>query len=157
MKEGYIDGESFFESPMGTYTDDPSTNQGANLALWAEAIWFPSLWITDPSVRWQAVDDNTALLSVPFGGKEESFVVRFHQQTGLIDTMEAMRYREAGDGGDKSLWITQNVGEAIIPGTNIGAGGAVTWLDQGRPWAIFRVEGVVYNGDVREYIRQRGE
>jgi len=77
VNEGYLDGASFFESPMGTYHDDPNTNQGANLALWAEGGWFPSLWLTDPRAHWEAVDDNTALLFVPFEDKTENFVVRF--------------------------------------------------------------------------------
>lgn len=156
VNEGYVNGKSFFESPMGTYYDDPNTNQGANLALWAEAGWFPSIWVTDPRARWQSVDDNTALLYVPFEDKEENLVVRFNPKTGLIDLMEAMRYREAGDGGDKILWITSNVGEETIARTNIRAVGAATWLDQGKPWAVFTVEEVVYNVDVSEYIRQRG-
>jgi hypothetical protein len=72
VNEGYLDGKSFFESPMGTYYDDPNTNQGANLALWAEGGWGPALWITDPRARWQAVDDRTAILFVPFGGRRSS-------------------------------------------------------------------------------------
>src|SRR5688572_19848513 len=83
VNEGYVDGESFFESPMGTYYNDPNTNQGANLALWAEGGWFPSIWLTDTRVRWQAVDEHTALLFVPFEDAEESFVVRFHPETDL--------------------------------------------------------------------------
>lgn len=66
VNEGYVDGESFFESPMGTYYDDPNTNQGANLALWAEAAWFPALWLTDGRARWEAMDAQTARLYVPF-------------------------------------------------------------------------------------------
>lgn len=38
-QEGIIDGKSFFESPTGTFYDDPNTNQGANLALWVEGGW----------------------------------------------------------------------------------------------------------------------
>jgi hypothetical protein len=34
--------------------------------------------------------------------------------------------------------------------------GSATWLDQGKPWAIFRLEDVVYNVDVSKYIRQKG-
>ncbi|MDD5368855.1 MAG: hypothetical protein PHQ40_07215, partial [Anaerolineaceae bacterium] len=93
VNEGYIDGESFFESPMGNYYDEQNANQGANLALWAEAIWFPSLWLTDVRARWEPVDEHTALLYVPYGEREENFIVRFNPQTNLIDTMEAMRYR----------------------------------------------------------------
>ena len=35
--------------------------------------------------------------------------------------------------------------------------GSATWLDQGRPWAVFTLEDVVYNVDVSTYIRQRGQ
>jgi len=34
--------------------------------------------------------------------------------------------------------------------------GQVTWFDHGEPWAVFSVEEIVYNADVRDYIRQRG-
>ena len=157
VDEGYIDGESFFESPMGSYHDDANTNQGANLALWAEAGWFPSLLVADPRVRWDPVDNQTALLYVPFEkGQEETFVVRFNPKTSLMDTMEAMRFRGAGQGKDKILWITRNLEGTTIPGTVLSAEGSAIWLDQGRPWAIFRLEEVVYNVDVSKYILQRG-
>jgi hypothetical protein len=34
--------------------------------------------------------------------------------------------------------------------------GAATWFDDGRPWAVFNAENVVYNVDVGEYIRAKG-
>lgn len=136
--------------------DDPNTNQAANLALWAEAGWFPSIWLTDPRVRWEPVDDDTALLVVPYGDQEETFVVRFNLTTGLIDTMEAMRYRDAGSGGEKILWITRHTGEATLPGTPLSAVGTAMWLDHGKPWAVFAIEDVAYNVDVSDYVRQRG-
>jgi len=157
VNEGILDGKSFFESPMGTYRDDPNTNQGANLALWAEGGWFPALWVTSPRARWQAVDAQTAILFVPFEYGEESFVVRFNPQTGLVDLMEAMRYRDPGEGKSKILWITRNEAGATIPGSKLSAVGSAIWLDQGKPWAFFSVEEIVYNLDVSEYIRRRGE
>lgn len=157
VNEGYVDGESFFESPMGSYYDDANTNQGANLALWAEAGWFPSIWVTDPRVRWEAVDSHTALLYVPFEDKVENFVIRFNPQTGLVDAMEAMRYRDPGEGKSKILWITRNEPGDRIEGTPLSASGSATWLDQGRPWAFFALESVRYNVDVSNYIRQRGQ
>ena len=157
VNENYIDGKSFFELPIATYVDDASTNQGANLALWAEAAWFPSIWLTDPRVHWSPVDDKTALLCVPFGDQEENFVVRFNPETGLLDSMEAMRYRDPGDQAKKILWITRSVDGPIIPGTKLSAIGNATWLDQGKPWATFTLEEVKYNVDVKEYILQRGQ
>ncbi|MBE0696615.1 MAG: hypothetical protein IH586_06800 [Anaerolineaceae bacterium] len=156
VDEGYIDGASFFEGPMGTYSNEVNANQGANLALWAEAVWFPSLWVTDPRARWEPVDKHSALLFIPFEKTEESFLVRFDPQTGLIDMMEAMRYRELGQGQPKILWIVRTEEGQPVAGTKISSVGSAMWLDQGKPWAYFNLEEVIYNVDVSEYIRQRG-
>jgi hypothetical protein len=157
VNERFLDGKSLFELPVGTpIEDDPSTNQAANLAVWAEAAWFPSIWMTDPRVRWEAVDENTALMYIPFEGKEENFVMRFNPETGLLDSMEAMRFRDSGPQAKKILWITRNVKGKKIEGTKLDAVGTATWLDQGKPWATFTLEEVKYNVDVSEYIRQKG-
>lgn len=156
VNESYVDGNSHFELPFGTFDNDPSITQGAVLGLWAEAGWFPSNWLTDPRVHWEAVDNNSALLFIPFGENEENFVVRFNPDSGLIDTMEAMRYRDAGVQAKKILWITQNQPGSYIEGTKISAVGSATWLDQGKPWAVFTLEEVKYNVDVSRYIRQKG-
>ncbi|HSK66098.1 MAG TPA: DUF6544 family protein [Anaerolineales bacterium] len=156
VNEGYVDGASFFEAPVGNIHDDASTNQAANLAVWAEAGWFPSIWLTDPRVRWEAVDDRTALLFVPFEDRMENFIVRFNPETGMIDTMEAMRYRDSGDAARKILWITTTEKGPNIEGSHISSVGSATWLDQGKPWATFSLEEVHFNVDVSEYIYQRG-
>jgi hypothetical protein len=156
VNESYVDGNSLFELPIGTYENDPSITQGAALALWAEASWFPSIWVTDERVRWQAVDDATAILFVPFGAQEENFVVRFNPKTGLIDIMEAMRCRDAGQELKKILWITQGLPGKTTEGAKISAIGSATWLDQGKPWAVFTLEEVKYNVDVRDYILRKG-
>ncbi len=156
VDEGYVDGVSFFESPMESHSGDPHTNQAANVALWAEGAMFPSLYITDPRVRWAPVDDDTAILYVPFEDRQESFVVRFSPQTGLIDLMEAMRYRNPGD-RHRVLWITRGEPGPVIPDTPLAATGSATWLDQGRPWASFTTEEIRYNADLDVYIQQRGE
>ena len=150
VNEGYVDGESFFESPMGSYYDDPNTNQGANLALWAEGGWFPSLWVTDPRARWQAVDDNTAILYVPFEDKEENFIIRFDPKTGLVDKMEAMRFRASTD-QEKILWITNDVRTENKPTISYA-----TWLDTGKPWLALTIDDIKFNLDVSEMILARG-
>jgi hypothetical protein len=157
VNERYVDGKCLFEPPVGDpIVDDPSTNQAANLAVWAEAAWFPSIWITDPRTRWEAIDDNTALLFVPFEDRMENFVMRFNPETGLLDSMEAMRYRDSGPRAKKVLWITRNIEGKKIEGTQLDASGSATWLDLGKPWATFTLEEVHYNVDVDQYIRQKG-
>ncbi|PKN91038.1 MAG: hypothetical protein CVU44_21505 [Chloroflexi bacterium HGW-Chloroflexi-6] len=148
VNEGYIDGQSFFESPMGTYYNDSNTNEGANLALWAEGGWFPAIWLTDPRVRWETVDENTALLRVPFENQTETFIVRFNPETGLVDLMEVMRFKTKNDTA-KTLWITSE--------SNGGSTSYATWLDDGKPWAELSLEKIIFNADVSEYIRARGQ
>jgi hypothetical protein len=48
VNESYLDGRSYFELPFGTIENDASTNQAANLAVWAETVWFPSIWMQIP-------------------------------------------------------------------------------------------------------------
>jgi hypothetical protein len=156
VNESYVDGSSHFELPIGTFDDDPSITQGAALGLWAEAAWFPSIWLTDERAHWEPVNEKTALLYVPFGEGEENFVLRFDPETGLLDTMEAMRYRDAGLRAKKILWITKTLPGEYIEGTQISTVGSATWFDQGKPWAVFTLEEVKYNVNVSDYIRQPG-
>ena len=156
VNEGYIDRASFFESPMASYANDPSSNQAANLTVWAEAIWFPALWVTDSLVHWEPVDEYTALLYVPFEESEENFLVRFNPQTGLIDVMETMRYRDTGEDQPKILWILRNELKQPVAEGNTRSVGSAMWLDQGSPWAYFAVEELIFDVDVSTYIRQRG-
>lgn len=157
VNEGYVDGASFFETPLFSSPPDlPKTNQGANLALWAEAAWFPSAWVTDTRARWQAVDDSVAILFLPFEETEEHFVVRFDPATGAQTMMEAMRYRASGDADPKILWLTQGAGEPKAD-LSLPLTGSATWLDQGVPWAYFTIEDVTWNvSDAAVLLRSRG-
>jgi hypothetical protein len=156
VNESYVNEKSYFQLPVGTYENDPSITQGAALGLWAEAGWFPAIWITDTRVHWEPVDEKTALLFIPFGDAQENFVVRFNPDTGMIAKMEAMRCRDAGNELHKILWITQTLDGPTIEDSKLSAVGSAMWLDQGKPWAVFTLEEVKYNVDVSDYILKQG-
>jgi hypothetical protein len=154
VNEHFVDGRARLELPVGVQSG-AKIDQAANLALWAEAAAFPALFVTDSRVRWSAIDDSSAVLSVPFGDDFQRLVVRFDQRSGLLDSLEAMRYRDAAD-FSKQLWIARNANWQTVDGVRLATTGTATWLDQGKPWATFTTEQVVLNADVSQYVRARG-
>ena len=155
VNERYVDGISKAEMPGGTQ-EGPHTNQAANLGLWSETIWFPSVFLTDPRVHWQAVDDVTAILIVPFEKMLEHYIVRFDPESGLVRYFESMRY-QSETSAEKIFWLNETLEYRTVGGFSIGAIGAVTWMDVGTPWAVFTVEDIALNANVNDYVRARGQ
>jgi hypothetical protein len=154
VNEYYLDGKARMDLPVGVIENEPKVDMAANLGLWGESMWLPSIFVTDPQVRWEAIDDTTARLVVPFGEEEDTFTVTFDAHTGLIRSMEAMRWREATD-EEKIPWLLEPVAWETFHGIMIPSPAAVTWLDEGTPWLVWTVEDVAYNVDVAGYIRAR--
>ena len=155
VNESYLDGHARMETPGGVTENESKIDQAANLGLWAESIWLPSIFLTDPRVHWERAGDNDAQLVVPFEDADEIFTVTFNAETGLLATLEAMRYREATD-ESKILWRNEAVRWSQMADYLLPTVGSATWMDEGTPWAVFTVEEVVYNVDVSDYIRASG-
>ena len=65
-----------------------------------------------------------------------------------------MRYK--GASGDKILWRCEALGWAAVGVNTLPAFCAITWADEGTPWAVFRTEDALYNVEVEDLIRSGG-
>lgn len=158
VDESFLDNHSVLELPFGTVSDEPKIDSAANLGLWGESIWLPSIFITDARVRWEAIDETSARLIVPFGdtGEEDEFICYFDPATGLLVQAEAMRWKET-DSTEKTRWILEVYGWEEFEGMLVPSPAAVTWEDEGTPWLVASITDLAYNvDDIAAYLRQKG-
>jgi hypothetical protein len=153
VNEWFLDGSARLELPFGVM-QGPKVDQGANLALWAEAGWFPSLWLTDPRVSWEPLGADSARLLVPFGDDTEELTVTFDRATGLLQRMESMRFK--GEAATRTGWSNEALGWSELDGLTVPMTTTVTWADEGTPWARLRTEAVLLNADLDRYLTARG-
>jgi hypothetical protein len=145
----YLNGKGM-TGPVGTLATGPTVDQGANMILWAEASFMPSLLITDRRIRWEAIDAHSARLIFPFGEGVDEMIFYFDPESGLPTRTWAMRYRSAD--GAKVPWYGETLSWQSIDGIQVPREVAATWEDEGSPWSIWTFEGVVWNTDISEHF-----
>ena len=155
VNETYLDGRARMALPIGVIENEPKVDMAANLGLWGESVWLPSIFITDSRVRWEPVNDRSARLIVPFGSKEDAFIVYFDANTGLITHMEAMRFKQAAD-EEKTAWRLDFLNWGTFDGILIPSSSTITWADEGTPWLVINIEDIAYNVDMADYMRSTG-
>ena len=154
VSEHFLAGHARLELPIGVTENEPVVDSAANQGLWAEMNVYPASYLSDRRARWEAVDDQTARLYIPWQDGEQVFTVRFDPLSGRMLSMETMRHRDAQSG--IILWTTNVIFVPARGGRPARELAAATWADQGFPWLIFELEEKDFNTDVTDYIRQRG-
>jgi hypothetical protein len=155
VDERYVDGRSLAEIPLVGNDSGPKVEWSANQGMWAESWSFPALFVTDSRVKWLPLDDDTAILDLPFKETRQQFVVRFDPSTGLPTWTETMRYH-GSTSPEKTLWMTNAVAWEELDGALTNTVGTATWMDDGKPWATFTLEDARFNVDVSAYVRAKG-
>ncbi len=141
--------------PIGRVDDQPKTNRASIQGYWSEVLaWVPSIPLTDPRVRWEAVDAATARLHLPGLDDAEAFTVRFDANTGLMTEIETMRY-QSEDKAERWRWFNRVLEWGVVNGMRVPVRAQTQW-NQDRPWATWEVEQVVLNVDVSARLARFG-
>lgn len=145
----YIGGKGM-TGPLNNLETGPKVDQGANLILWAEATFYPSLLITDPRLRWEAIDETSARLIFPFNGEASDMIFYFDPQSGLVTRTWALRYQ--GGAGEKVPWYAEIKAWQTINGKQLPRRVVVVWENEGTPWSDWTFEGVLWNVDISQQL-----
>ncbi|MCB0082916.1 MAG: hypothetical protein KDE47_18380, partial [Caldilineaceae bacterium] len=129
--------------PLNNLATGPRVNQGANLILWAEASFFPSLLVTDPRIRWEPIDESSARLIFPFDDETDEIIFSFDPETGLLARTWALRYQ--GHSGEKVPWYAEIVSWQTVDGMQLPKRVAVTWENEGSPWSYWDFDAIRWN------------
>lgn len=155
VNEWYLDGHCRMELPVGVIENDAKTDSAANLGLWSESVFLPSIFLTDPRVRWEPIDATHARLVVPYGEETDSFDVTFDAGTGLLQSFDTLRWKEPASAA-KTPWRTVSAKWRRFAALLLPASFSVAWGDEPVPWLVGELDEVVYNVDVAKYIRASG-
>lgn len=145
----YINGKGM-TGPVGNADTGPEVDQGSNMILWAEATFYPSLLITDPRIRWEAIDDNRARLLFPFGAQQDELIFHFDPVTGLVTRTAALRYQ--GTTGKKVPWYAEIQEWQTVNGMKLPLTVAVVWENQRGPWSYWNFEHILWNVDISQQL-----
>jgi hypothetical protein len=155
-------GYDFFHDGHGEFGFGPEVarsrqlDQAENVRLWVESVWMPTVWLNDWRAQWEAEtseDSKTSEVSSPAdrawlvvpgaaGAEPERIEVWFDPQTGLVDRIEAQRYRGVRD-AEPSRWTVTCADWTAFHGVKIPARLRLAW--NGEVYAELRVDGVEYN------------
>ncbi len=125
-------------------------DQGARIAMWAEALTFPASWLGRADVGWASVDAQTARFIVPSPDGDLPILVSFDPRSGLLTSCAADRYKGAGPltrwFGAWSDWVVSAAG--VLAARRM----QVRWADESRPWLTVLVNRLDVNANVDEAL-----
>lgn len=141
----YYDGTADFYI-AGQKETGEKIRQGQNIALWAETIWSPSVYFTDKRLKWEKKENNVFELKIPYNDEEDTIQFFMNDDTGLIEKMEAKRYK--GQSNNKVPWEIDILEWKEIDGVFIPSYSSVKWDDEKEPWSYWDIKGVSYNVEI---------
>ena len=149
-QDSYLEGKGTFE--IGDRpVSGPQTDLGQLLELWVGMLWMPMVFVHNPRVVWEAVDDHSARLIVPFGNAGEPLTAHFDPITGRMTDITATRYSEES-ATEREPWRVDLLAWKTMNGLLIPWQVDIAWDESGAPRVYWNVDGIVYNVNVADQL-----
>ncbi len=119
-------------------------DQGSAMRWLNETMWFPAVWAT-PTIRWEPIDETSAIGSVTTGETTVQAEFRF-DETGRFVDFAADRLRGVDDAFEPTPWRTPITEHRSFDGLELPAAGTAEWLlDDGPfPYIDISVDDITY-------------
>jgi hypothetical protein len=146
--DAYVDGRGCMQVGRSFHAG-PAFDQGALIAMWCEAIAYPSAWLSRTDVRWEDADWHAATFVIPGPDGDIPIRVAFDPGTGCPVSFTALRHK-AESGlvawtGRATDW--RRFGGVLSPGRF-----EVEWADEAGPWLDMHVLDVLADAPVDEAL-----
>ena len=110
-----------------------------------EMMWFPTAFLND-NIRWEAIDDNSARVTITDGQKSASAVMYFDEK-GALTNFSGERYHEVNGVFVKDIWETPMTGYGEFNGLRLPVKGEAVWKMSSGDFSYIKLEvtGLEYN------------
>lgn len=103
-----------------------------------EMMWFPTAFLED-NIRWEAIDNSSARVTITDGGLSASAVMRFDEE-GALTTFTGERYHEVGGEYVKDTWETPMTRYGEFNGLRLPVEGEAVWRMSSGDFSYIRLE-----------------
>jgi hypothetical protein len=107
------------------YSRGEEMDQGSMMRYLSEMIWFPTAFLGE-NVSFEAVDENSARVTLTDGGKSVSATMYFDQE-GRFQDFVTKRYRTVEGGYDLETWSTPTYEYGELAGLRLPVRGGAVW------------------------------
>jgi len=151
--DSYVDSRAALKAKfLSLYTlvdekDKKELNEGALQRYLAEALWYPTALLPCESLKWSAIDSNTALATISDADTNTSLEFRFNDKGEITSIYTPKRYREKDGTYIATPWLCEVSNYIDKDGYLIPEKGKVSWILDKNKFTYYelKIKDVKYN------------